>query len=391
MAFGYIECETGFNTIDPSSGQWQDNLIFPDAVLEYFYANIIRMTDISDLCLPEFLTYDKNALISSKIQFRRLIMPYVLLFAGFVLLIKGAGWLVDGAASIARRLRISDLVIGLTVVAFGTSTPELLINIISGIKGNTGIAIGNVLGSNIANILLILGISAIIYPLSVSKSTVWKEIPFCLLAAVVLGILANDVLIDQSIASVLSRIDGLIFLCFFLVFLYYSISIAQNIEGIEDQFPSEIHSVFKCIALIILGLAGLVLGGQWIVDSAAKIALAFGMSESLIGLTIVAVGTSLPELATSAMAAYKKNVEIAVGNVVGSNIFNIFLVLGVSSVIKPLPLQTNSNIDIGVVIFSTFLLFITMFTGKRHIMDRWEGSLLIGLYVIYILFLIISG
>ena len=314
-------------------------------------------------------------------------MVYIFLTAGFIILIKGADLLVEGAASIAKRFMVSDLVIGLTVVAFGTSTPELLVNIISSIKGTTDIAIGNVLGSNIANILLILGISAIVFPLTVSKSTVWKEIPFCMLAALVLGILANDVLIDKSGISVLSRIDGLIFLCFFLIFLYYSISIAKDIQGLEDQLPAKLNSVAKSIVFVFLGLGGLILGGHWIVNSATQIAVKWGMSESLIGLTIVAVGTSLPELATSAMAAYKKNVEIAVGNVVGSNIFNIFFVLGISSIIKPLPLQTNSNIDIGVVLFSTFLLFITMFTGKRHIMDRWEGILLLGLYVSYILYL----
>ena len=312
---------------------------------------------------------------------------YALLIAGFVLLIKGADFLVAGASSIARRLNVSDLVIGLTVVAFGTSTPELLVNIISGIHGNTDIAIGNVLGSNIANVLLILGVSSVVRPLTVSKSTVWKEIPFCLLAALVLGILANDILIDHSGASVLSRIDGMVFLCFFLIFLYYSISIAQKIPGMEEQVPAKMDGVFKSVIYVLLGLGGLILGGQWIVDSATKIALKLGMSQSLIGLTIVAVGTSLPELATSAMAAYLNNVEIAVGNVVGSNIFNIFFVLGISSVITPLPLQENNNIDIGMVIFSTFLLFITMFTGKRHIMDRWEGVLFLVFYISYIAFL----
>ena len=315
---------------------------------------------------------------------------YVLLIAGFVLLIKGADFLVAGASSIARRLNVSDLVIGLTVVAFGTSTPELLVNIISGIHGNTDIAIGNILGSNIANVLLILGVSSVVRPLKVSKSTVWKEIPFCLLAALVLGILANDILIDHSGASVLSRIDGMVFLCFFLIFLYYSVSIAQKIPGMEEQVPAKMEGVFKSVIYVLLGLGGLILGGQWILDSATKIALKLGMSQSLIGLTIVAVGTSLPELATSAMAAYRNNVEIAVGNVVGSNIFNIFFVLGISATITPLPLQKNNNIDISMVIFSTFLLFITMFTGRRHIMDRWEGWLLLGLYVSYILFLVVT-
>lgn len=319
------------------------------------------------------------------------ILPYVLFVIGFVLLIKGADLLVDGASSIARRLNVSDLVIGLTVVAFGTSTPELFVNIIASVKGNTDIAIGNVIGSNISNLLLILGVSSVIYPLTVTKGTVWKEIPLSLLAALILGILANDHLIDNRGPSALTRIDGLVFLSFFLIFLYYSFSIAKKIEGMEDHVPAKTYGFEKSVLLIILGLIGLTLGGKWIVDGAVHLATLFGMSQSLVGLTIVAVGTSLPELATSAMAAHKKNVEIAVGNVVGSNIFNIFFVLGISSVIKPLPFQTRNNVDIGVVILASILLFFAMFTGKKRSLDRWEGIIFLALYAGYILFLIIQG
>ena len=292
-------------------------------------------------------------------------LPYVLLGIGFVLLIKGADFLVDGASSIARRFHVSNLVIGLTVVAFGTSTPELFVNIMAGAKGNTDIAIGNVLGSNIANVFLILGISAVIYPLTVSKGTVWKEIPFSLLAAVVLAFLANDQLIDKQNHSVLLRSDGLILLSFFIIFLYYSINIAFEIKGIDDHAPAKAHGTVKSIGLVITGLAGLVIGGEWIVSGAVHAALKLGLSQSTVGLTIVAVGTSLPELATSAVAAYRKNVDIAVGNVVGSNIFNIFLILGISTIIHPLPFSIASNIDIGMVILASFLLFIFMFTGKK--------------------------
>jgi len=317
-------------------------------------------------------------------------MSYVLLIIGFVLLIKGASFLVDGAASLGRRLNVSDLVIGLTVVAFGTSTPELFVNIFASIKGNTDIAIGNILGSNIANIFLILGISAVIFPLAVSKGTVWKEIPLSLLAALLLGVMANDRLIDKSSVSVLTRIDGIVFISFFIIFIYYSVSIAKRIEGIDEQLPRKQYGLLKSFLLTIGGLIGLGIGGNLIVDSAAYIASKLGISESLIGLTVVAVGTSLPELATSAVAAYKKNVEIAVGNVVGSNIFNIFFVLGLSSIIKPLPFQAGGNIDIGVVILASLLLFICMFTGKKHSLDRWEGIVLIILYCSYIAFLIIK-
>lgn len=320
-----------------------------------------------------------------------MMLTYVLFIIGFILLIKGADFLVDGASSIARRFNISDLVIGLTVVAFGTSTPELFVNIVASIKGNTDIAIGNILGSNISNVFLILGISSIIYPLTVTKGTVWKEIPFSLLAAVVLGVLANDQLIDHSNSSTLTRIDGLIFLSFFIIFLYYSFSIAKSIEGMEQHVPEREHGFLKSFLLVIAGFIGLGFGGKWIVDGAIHMALKLGMSESLVGLTIIAVGTSLPELATSAVAAYKRNVEIAVGNVVGSNIFNIFFVLGISSTIKPLPFKVKYNADIGMVLLASLLLFFSMFTGKKRSLDRWEGVLFVVVYAAYTVFLIVQG
>jgi cation:H+ antiporter len=226
---------------------------------------------------------------------------------GFVLVIKGADLLVDGACALARKLSVSDLVIGLTVVAFGTSLPELAVNVFASIKGSTGMAIGNVLGSNIANILLILGVSGIICPIVVTKGTVWKEIPLSLLAAVLMGILANDRLIDNAQGSVLTRIDGLVLLSFFAVFLYYSFTTAKRIEGAEDFVPTTELTDTKITVLIVLGLAVLVLGGKFVVDGGVRLANALGVSQSTIGLTIVAVGTSLPELATSAVAAYKRN------------------------------------------------------------------------------------
>ena len=318
------------------------------------------------------------------------IIPYILLIAGFILLIKGADLLVNGASSIAHRFNVSDLVIGLTIVAFGTSTPELFVNLFASFKGNTDIAIGNVLGSNIANIFLILGVSAVIYPLTVTKGTVWKEIPFSLLAILVLGILANDRLIDKDNSSALMRTDGLIFLLFFMIFLYYSASIAKRVEGMEELVPEKPYGLARASLFVILGLIGLTLGGKWIVDSAVQLATRFGMSQSLVGLTIVAVGTSLPEMATSAMAAFKKNVEIAVGNVVGSNIFNIFFVLSASSIIKPLPFKETNNIDIGMVILAEILLFAFMFTGRKRLLDRWEGIVFLSLYAAYIIFLIVK-
>ena len=317
-------------------------------------------------------------------------LTYILFAIGFVFLIKGADFLVDGATSVAKSLNVSDLVVGLTVVAFGTSTPELFVNLIASFKGNTDIAVGNVLGSNIANIFLILGVSSVIYPLAVTKGTVWKEIPFSLLAAIVLLSMANDQILDRADASVLTRIDGLIFLCFFVIFIYYTFSIAERVEGMEAHVPARQYGWLRSLLGIIAGLAGLTIGGKWIVDGAIVLATKLGMSESVIGLTIVAVGTSLPELATSAVAAYKKNPEIAVGNVVGSNIFNIFFVLGISAIIRPLPFQTKNNVDIAVVIFTSLMLFFFMFTGEKRSLDRWEGIVCLILYFGYVAFLIFN-
>jgi cation:H+ antiporter len=315
-------------------------------------------------------------------------LHYILLIIGFVFLIKGADFLVDGASSMARRFNISDLAIGLTVVSFGTSAPELFVNILAGFKGTTDIAIGNVLGSNIANVFLILGISAVIYPLAVSKGTVWKEIPFSLLAAMVLAFLANDQLIDKQSHSVLLRSDGLILLSFFIIFLYYSTTIAVEIKGMDDHVPATAHGTIKSMGLVITGLAGLIIGGDWIVNGAVYMALKLGLSQSTVGLSVVALGTSLPELATSAVAAYRKNVDIAVGNVVGSNIFNIFFILGISAIIHPLPFSVANNIDLGMVILASVLLFVFMFTGKKRSLDRWEGIVSICIYVSYIIFLV---
>lgn len=314
-------------------------------------------------------------------------LTYFLFIIGFYVLIKGADLLVDGSSSIAKKLNISNIVIGLTIVAFGTSAPEFIVNIFASAKGNTEIAIGNVLGSNIANILLILGVASIIYPISAKKNTVLKEIPFSLLAALLVAITSNDVLIDGSSVSVITRIDGLVFLGFFIIFLYYSFSITKSDDDINETPVKEL-SYLKSATYILLGLTGLVLGGKWIVDGAVAIAESFNVSQSLIGLTVVAVGTSLPELATSAVAAYKKQSDIAIGNVVGSNIFNIFWILGASAVIRPLPFNTNSNADILVNILASVILFFAMYVGKKHVLERWQGVLLVLFYIGYIAYLV---
>jgi cation:H+ antiporter len=318
-------------------------------------------------------------------------MTYILLVIGFVFLIKGADMLVDGASSLAKKFNISNLVIGLTVVAFGTSAPELFVNLFASFNGTTDIAIGNIVGSNIVNILLILGISAVIYPLKVSKGTVWKEIPLSLLAALLLLIMANDAIIDGVMFNALTRIDGIILISFFIVFLYYTFGIAKNQENGDDQPSPKLYSAWTTAGLIILGLIGLVVGGHWIVNGATTIAASLGLSDALIGLTIVAIGTSLPELATSAVAAYKKNSDIAVGNVVGSNIFNIFWILGLSSVISPLPFAPILTFDLWIAVMAAVLLFGIMFIGKRHVMEKWQGIIFILMYIAYIVFIVARG
>jgi cation:H+ antiporter len=314
------------------------------------------------------------------------VLAYVLLIVGLVLLIKGADLLVDGASSLGKRLHVSDLVIGLTVVAFGTSAPELFVNLVASARGNTDIAIYNVVGSNLANVLLILGVASVLSPLAVGKGTVWREIPFSFLAAVVLGLMANDRLIDGEPGSALTRIDGLVLLLFFCIFLYYSVSIAGRVDGLAEHMPQRQRSIVRSLVLVVAGLTALSVGGNWIVYAAVRIGQRLGVSESLMGLTVVAVGTSLPELATSAVATLKKNAEIAVGNVVGSNIFNVFFVLGVSAAIRPLPFAPAGNRDIVAVVVASFLLFLFMFTGKRRSLDRWEGAVFVALYVSYVAF-----
>lgn len=320
-------------------------------------------------------------------------LEYALFAIGFALLVKGADFLVDGAASIARKINVSDLVIGLTVVAFGTSTPELTVNVLSSFYGTSDIAVGNILGSNIANILLILGISAMIFPLKVTQGTIWKEIPLSLLAAVMVFVLASDALIDNAGLGVLTRIDGIVLLAFFAIFLVYVFEISKKNETANEQ-QAEVrqYSPKKSAVLIIVGLAGLVVGGNLVVNGAVTIASNFGVSQSLIGLTVVAVGTSLPELATSAVAAFKKNTDIAIGNVVGSNIFNVFFILGISAIINPLPFTAKTGIiDLSMTIFSSFLLFAALFVGKKHVLEKWQGAAFLVIYAAYIAFLVING
>jgi len=316
-------------------------------------------------------------------------MIFILFFIGFILLIKGADILVDGSTTIAKRFGISDIIIGLTIVAFGTSMPELIVNILASTSGAGGISIGNVIGSNIANILLILGISAIISTIVVQKNTIWKEIPFSLFAALLLLILASDNFFNQKSAGLITKADGIILILFFIVFLYYTFSLAKKSRNILNLPPHK-TPLLKPVLLIIAGITALFFGGKWVVEGAIVIAKMFNVSETVIGVSIVAVGTSLPELVTSVIAALKKKSDIAVGNIVGSNIFNILWVLGVTSIISPITIDKSSYIDFYMLIFASLLLFGFLFIGnpdkKTKIINRWQGIVFVVIYVGYILF-----
>lgn len=318
-------------------------------------------------------------------------LTYFLFALGFVALVKGADWLVTGSSAIAKRLGISDFVIGLTIVSVGTSAPELIVNVMASINGNAGIAIGNVLGSNIANVLLILGISAIIYGLPIQRNTVLSEIPFSLAAALLVGFLANtDIFGLEYNEHGLGRIDGVIILFFFGLFILYVFTLPSAKEDSQDP-TIQAMSGAKAGLLTVIGIIALFFGGKWVVDGAMQLAQYLGMSEAFIGLTVVAIGTSLPELVTSAMAAYRRNTDIAVGNVVGSNIFNLLLILGLSSVIRPLPFQQNSNIDLLVVVFSGALIILSLAIGRRLVIKRYDGVIFVLCYVAYIAYLLQRG
>ena len=317
-----------------------------------------------------------------------MLIPILLLLLGFGILIKGADFLVNGASSAAKKYGISNLAIGLTVVAFGTSMPELIVSLLSALDGKNDASFGNVIGSNNFNLLFILGIAGLIYPLVVQRNTVKYEVPLSLLAAGLLFLLVNDSLWGGEGAGSLSRIDSIILLAFFAGFIFYIYKTMSHTTDLEEGEPIKIYSMPLAIGMVILGLAMLIGGGQLVVTNALEIARAYGLSEKLIGLTILAAGTSLPELATSCVAAYRKNTDIAIGNVVGSNIFNIFFILGITGVVNPMAYNAAMNFDFYVLMGSTVLLVVFMFTLGRRKLDRWEAAILLGGYIVYTVYLI---
>ncbi|MBN1638640.1 MAG: calcium/sodium antiporter [Ignavibacteriales bacterium] len=315
----------------------------------------------------------------------------IILIGGFFPLIFGANYLVDYASSLAKKLNIPNIVIGLTIVAFGTSAPELIVNLFASLNHNSALVLGNVVGSNLFNVMMILGLSAVIYPLAIKSNTTWIEVPLCFLSAALLFVVANDSIIDGLGQSIVSRTDGIILLFFFIIFIVYNIRAMLRGE-ISDEIEVKDASISKSLVFILLGILLLVIGGKAIEYSAVEVARLLNISDRIIALTIVSVGTSLPELATSIVAAKKRNTDIAIGNIVGSNIFNVFLILGVSSTVYPVMVSQESNLDMLLNIFISLLLFIFIFTGKGRRIDRWEGGLFVALYVIYVfLILVIKG
>jgi cation:H+ antiporter len=316
-----------------------------------------------------------------------MVIAVLLVIAGFACLIFSANWLVNGASALAKKFRVSDLAIGLTIVAFGTSAPEMVVSIIASVEGYPDIVLGNIVGSSNFNLFVILGLSGLILPITVQSSTAWKEIPISLFVAVLLLFLLND--FSLSGQSFMGWIDGTIMIALFLLFLYYVYAQMKKDQYMQvTQMVTEQMSAGKILVLILSGLAGLIIGGQLVVSSSVNIANSLGVSEKIIGLTIVAAGTSLPELVTSVVAAVKKNCDIAIGNVIGSNIFNILLILSISSIVKPIAYNPKFNTDLLILIGGTLFLLTSMLTGQRKKLDRWEAGLLFGFYLIYTAYLV---
>ncbi|MDE6851912.1 MAG: calcium/sodium antiporter [Lachnospiraceae bacterium] len=307
-------------------------------------------------------------------------MEYLLLVIGFILLIKGADFFVDGSSSVAKRLRVPSLIIGMTIVAMGTSLPECSVSISAALAHNTGVAVGNAVGSNIFNLMVVCGFCALFCPLTVNKTTLRREFPFSVLVALLLMILG-------WMGMSLGHLDGLVLLVFFVFFLGWMVTSAirnrNNTDSGEEEY--KIRPVWQCVIFIIGGAAAIAVGGDFVVDSASTIAKTFGMSQNLIGLTIVAFGTSLPELVTSIVAARKQEVDMALGNVIGSNIFNILFVLGIASAISPMAFHMENVIDIVALVLMSII--VLWFAWTKEKIERLEGAVMLVIYVAYAVYI----
>lgn len=320
------------------------------------------------------------------------ILPYILLIIGFILLVKGADFFVDGASSIAAKLKVPAVIIGLTIVAFGTSAPEAAVGITASLSGSNEIAVGNVVGSNIFNLLMVVGFCAAIKPFAPEIGIMKNEYPLSVLGAFVLLIMLMDMPLDGASATTVSRGDGIILLCFFVIFMVMTVrsALSGRTDENSDDENIKIMSGFKSVVLLIGGLAGIIIGGQFVVNSSKTIALSFGLSETLVGLTIVAIGTSLPELVTSIVAARKGMSGLAIGNVVGSNLFNIFFILGISSSISPMAVELKSIYDTLILIAISIIMYIMAMKKSREY-TRADGIFLILMYVAYTAYIIIRN
>ena len=321
----------------------------------------------------------------------------LLLIAGLALILVGANYLVDGASSIAKKAGLSDFIIGMTIVGIGTSTPEMVVSFASAIKGNADIAVGNVLGSNIFNTLMILGCTALFSPIALTSNNIKKDIPFALLASFVLCTMGCATWLDGTAVNAISRVNGIMLLCLFGVFMAYTIYSSTSAatanplpdSSSADKLPESSGSkkstpVWLAVVMVLGGLCGLVFGGDMFVNSASAIARSLGVSDAVIAVTIVAAGTSLPELASCLVAAFKKNTDQALGNVIGSNVSNIFLILGGSATIHPLVMNGIRPIELITLLLSSFLVFLFAFTFKKKQIDRIEGALLVCIYIAFI-------
>lgn len=326
-----------------------------------------------------------------------MIIDIVWLIVGLVLILTGANFLTDGASAVAKKFGLTDLVIGLTVVAFGTSAPELVISVMASADGNPELAVGNVIGSNIFNILAIIGITAMVRPIAIKKSVMTIEIPMVLLSSVIILILGSSVILDHTQANIISRVEGLLLLIFFLLFMRYTFATARNTpDAGSDPQAADTNKLknikmWQAIVFIIGGLAALIWGGNKFVQGASAIASGLGVSEAVIGLTIVAIGTSLPELATSIVAALKNEPGLAIGNVIGSNIFNIFMVLGTAAVVKPLPFGNINYVDLWVLTGASLMFMIFGWFFKKRIITRAEGTIMAICYILYMSWLVINA
>ncbi len=300
------------------------------------------------------------------------LVPLLLLIVGFVALILGANWLVNGATSVGIRAKLSPLIIGLTIVAFGTSLPEMIVNVFSCAKGSPGLAIGNIIGSNTMNILLILGVSALIWPIDVNRISIRRDIPAGFVATLAITLMANYFFTRQ--ARTINWVEGIVLLL--MGFAYLLLTMLKNDPREEAENVQEAMPWGKIILALLAGIVGLYIGGELVSRNAQILAHNWGMSDSTIGLTVVATATSLPELITSIVAALKKNSGIAIGNVLGSNILNIFMVLGISSIITPLPFEPMMNQQLMILFAANILMLLFVFTGKGRKISRWEGAFL---------------